>query len=192
MTFGAPPAVTFQCAEDAELERAWSSARTSEWRSLALVPASERASVVPLARAFSALGFREGNESIGALDLREVGPQNLRRPLEVMRWYTMRGERVILALKPPVGDGATTALARAADCAILCVELGATGIAEANATVEEVGRDRFIGAVLLRPDVLVPQADLAIRARPHLKAAHACRAVLGHFGRLGRLVFRGE
>jgi hypothetical protein len=140
-------------ADELELERIWLSAQALEWRSLALVPASDDVGVVQLASAFSALGFRDRGESIGVADLRDVPFPNLRGPIEVIRWHIRRGERVILALSPCSSSAATVPLVRAADCAILCIALGATRIAEANQTVEQVGGDAFLGTVLVRPDV---------------------------------------
>jgi hypothetical protein len=138
--------------DDPELERIWLSTRAVEWRSLALVPASDDVRVVELAQAFSALGLRDQGESIGVADLRDVPVPNLRGPLEVIRWYIQHGERVIVVLRPCFQSAATAPMVRAADCAILCLALGETRIAEANATVEEIGPDAFIGTVLVRPD----------------------------------------
>jgi hypothetical protein len=156
-------------ADELELERIWFSAQALEWRSLALVPASDGVGVVQLASAFSALGFRDRGESIGVADLRDVPSPNLRGPVEIIRWHVRRGERVILALSPCSSSAATVPLVRAADCAILCVALGATRITEANETVEQVGGDAFIGTVLVRPDA-ADLGDLATRAN-RLRAA---------------------
>lgn len=138
--------------EDPELERVWFSAQATEWRSLALVPASDDVGVIGLASAFSALGLRDHGEAIGVADLRDVPVPNLRGPIDVIRWHIRRGERVIVAVSPCHRSAATVPVVRAADCAILCVALGATRIAEANATVKQVGADFFIGTVLVRPD----------------------------------------
>jgi hypothetical protein len=145
-------------ADEPELQRMWFSARAHEWRSLALVPASDDVCVVRLARAFAALGLRDRGESIGVADLRDVPLPNLRGPIEVIRWHLRRGERVILALSPCFRSAATVPLVRAADSAVLCVSLGATRIAEANETVQQVGRDPFIGTVLVRSPPFAPRS----------------------------------
>ena len=152
------PAPDERSADEPELQRMWFSAQTHEWRSLALVPASDDVCVVQLAHAFSTLGLRDRGESIGVADLREVPLPNLRGPIEVIRWHLRRGERVILALSPCFRSAATVPLVRAADSAILCVALGTTRIAEANETVQQVGRDPFIGTVLVRSPSVAPRA----------------------------------
>jgi hypothetical protein len=156
-------------SESRELQRIWASAQALEWRSLALIPASDDVRVVPIARAFSALGFRSRGESIGVADFRDVHASSFRGPLEVIRWHVRRGERVILALRPCSAGDAMVSLVRAADCAILCVGLGASRIAPATAMVEQVGRDRFIGTVLLRSAAFA-EAGWAARAYRRLRA----------------------
>jgi hypothetical protein len=150
-----------------ELQRVWFEAQALEWRALALVPASHEVPVVRLADAFAALGLRDRGESIGVADLRDVPVQNLRGPMEVIRWHVRRGERVILALSPCSRNAVTLPLVRVADCAILCVALGTTRIAEVEETVEQMGDDAIVGTVLVRPE-LATGRNLATRARAFL------------------------
>jgi hypothetical protein len=147
----APGARAGEDVGDPALERIWLAAQSLEWRSLALVPASDGVSVIEVAHTFSMLGLRDRGESIGVADLRAVPCTDLRGPIEIVRWHIRRGERVILALTSCFHSIATIPLGRAADCAILCVELGRTRIAEATETVGQIGRERFIGTLLVRP-----------------------------------------
>ena len=150
-THGAVPSVLANDRYGLDLQRMWLSAQALEWKSLALVPASDDVSVIQLAYAFSELGLWNCGESIGVADLRDVPFPSLRGPVEVINWHIQHGKRVIIALRSCVGSIATAPIVRAADCAILCVALGATRIAQANDAVEQVGRDRFIGTLLVRP-----------------------------------------
>lgn len=152
---------------DLELQRVWFEAQASEWRALALVPASHQVPIVRLAEAFAALALRDRGEPIGVADLRNVPGQDLRGPTEVIRWHIRRGERVILALSPCSEDAVTLPLVRVADCVILCVSLGATRIVEVQETLEQMGDDAIFGTVLVRPDV-APRRSLTTRARAFL------------------------
>jgi hypothetical protein len=134
-----------------ELQRLWFSTRALQWQSLALVPASVGVSVIELAYAFSSIGLWSRGESVEVVDLRNVLFSSLRGPIEVIKWHLRSGGRVVLALKSCFDGVATVPLAQAADCAILCVALGATRIAEANETVEQVGREHFVGTLMVRP-----------------------------------------
>jgi hypothetical protein len=148
----------------AALQRIWLSAQALQWRSLALVPASEDVSVIELAHAFSALGLWNCGETTEVVDLRNVPYPNLRGPIEVIKWHIRGGGRVILALSSCSHSVATVPLAQSADCCILCVALGRTRIAEASEAVEQVGPDHFVGTLLVRPrrrSVPVPASSTA-------------------------------
>jgi hypothetical protein len=138
-------------SDDRDLQRIWLATQTLEWRTLALIPAAAGASVVPLAMAISSLGLQIRSESIGVADLRHMSLVHLSSNTNVIRWHVNRGERVIFALSSPRDNVSTIPFARLADCAILCVELGTTGIGEAQRIVSEVGCDRFLGTVVVRP-----------------------------------------
>ena len=60
------------------------------------------------------------------------------------------GELVIVALRSVFENPSTPVIASALDAAILCVGLRTTGVTAAKETLERVGRERFIGSVLLR------------------------------------------
>jgi len=150
---------------DLDLQRMWLAAQALEWRSLALVPASDDVSVIQLAHAFSELGLWNCGESIGVADLRDVPFARLRGPLDTINWSLVRGKRVILALRSSVESVATVPLVRAADRAILCVALGATRIAQANDVIEQVGRECFIGTLLVRPNRGEPNGSGAAGVR---------------------------
>ena len=150
---------------DLELERLWMAVSSVEWRSLALVPASGGLPTVELARTLSSLGFRNYGESIGVADLTDVRC-NLEAPIEVIRWHVRRGERVIVAVGPCGRSVATVPLVRAVDCAILCIALGRTRIDEANDTIARLGRDAFLGTLLVRPErALAPVPDPVLTRR---------------------------
>jgi hypothetical protein len=151
VTDGTIPSVLASDRYGLELQRMWLSAQALEWKSLALVPASDDVGVIQLAYAFSELALWNCGESIGVADLRDIPFSSLKGPIEIINGHIHRGKRVIIALRSCVGSIATAPIVRAADCAILCVALGATRIAQANDALEQVGRDHFIGTLLVRP-----------------------------------------
>ena len=58
--------------------------------------------------------------------------------------------QVIVALEPVVSNPLGIAIALAADAALLCVTLGETPVVSARRTVEMIGRERFLGCVVVR------------------------------------------
>jgi hypothetical protein len=58
--------------------------------------------------------------------------------------------RAIIAIQPIVDESLGVAVAQAADAVVLCVQLGKSRLSSARRTIELVGPERVIGAVLVR------------------------------------------
>ncbi len=58
--------------------------------------------------------------------------------------------RAIVAIQPVVDEPLGVAVAQAADAVVLCIELGKTRMAAARRTIDIIGADRLIGAVLIK------------------------------------------
>jgi hypothetical protein len=59
--------------------------------------------------------------------------------------------QVIVAIPPVVVEPLGLAVARGADAAVLCIDVGRARLRDARRTVELVGRDRVMGCFLVRP-----------------------------------------
>jgi len=59
----------------------------------------------------------------------------------------------ILVLEPISVNPFGTAIALTADAAILCLEYGLSTLDEARQTLDQIGRERFVGAAVLQPKV---------------------------------------
>jgi hypothetical protein len=79
-----------------------------------------------------------------------VSLSTLRAELTNLAEGARRAERSIVALPPLLGSPACLELARAADAALLCIELGSSAIAEAEQIVDDVGRERVLGSIIVR------------------------------------------
>lgn len=131
-----------------DCQRIWLGTQLKDWRTLAIVPADEELSSYEVASLIMALGLHHG-EPIGVADLRDVGLSRVRASLEVVDVHVGRGERVVLATSAISTNLATIALARAADAAVLCVSFGSTSLALAKETIDQIGKEHFLGSVLL-------------------------------------------
>jgi hypothetical protein len=142
--------------ERAEYQRIWLRVTSRDWRTLAVVPGEDGMSTLDVAQLITALGASHG-ESIGVFDFRDV---RMSRALEVIREAEQqleRGERLIFATRSIRENVATIPLARATDGAVLCVSLGSTSMRFAEETIEQIGKDRFLGSLLVRaPNVEAP------------------------------------
>lgn len=131
-----------------DCQRIWLGTQIRDWRTLAIVPGDEELSSYEIASLIMALGLHHG-EPIGVADLRDIGLNKVRASLEVVNFHVDRGERVVLATSTIASNLATIALARAADAAVLCVAFGSTSLALVQETVDQIGKERFIGSLLL-------------------------------------------
>jgi hypothetical protein len=60
------------------------------------------------------------------------------------------GVRALLALRSTSENPTAIPLARLADGVVLCIDLAKTRFEEAERTIGEIGRDRVLGAIVVR------------------------------------------
>ena len=141
-----------------EIEGLWFTLARQAWRTLVLVPADEGASAVEVAASLADVGrrLRAGPVTFlllsGSMDyaaaskiVRAVGGRR-----EAAGSEEQRGEgRLLVAIPPVVTEPLGLAVTEVADAIILCVERGESRLRSAERTIELVGRDRIIGALML-------------------------------------------
>jgi hypothetical protein len=140
--------------ERAEYQMIWLRVASRDWRTLAVVPAEDGMSTYEVATLLMTLGASHG-ESVGVFDFRDV---KMNRAVDVIKDVERqldRGERIVFATRSIRENLATIPLARAVDCVVLCVSIGSTSMGFATETVEQIGKDRFIGSIVVR----APQAE---------------------------------
>jgi hypothetical protein len=145
-------------------QRMWLCTQSRDWRTLALVPGDEQTSTFDVANLMVRLALDHG-ESIHVADLRELRLQDVDAFLEGSRWDATHGDRVIFATPPASVTLATVPLARAADCAILCVSLGMTRVKEIRDSIEQIGREHFLGSLLVRTPTESDSRNRGLSAR---------------------------
>jgi hypothetical protein len=129
-------------------QRMWLRAQSRSWRTLALVPGDEQTSTLEVAILMARLALSQG-ESLHVADMRELRLKHVDAYLEESRWEASKGERVIFATRSASANLATIPIARAADGAILCVSIGSTSLNAIRETVEQIGRQHFLGSLLV-------------------------------------------
>lgn len=140
---------------DPDWQRLWLAVESRAWRSLALIPASEGASLdftLRVAVALSRTGMVHLGSPIQVADATRVPLNQLTPFLDEVRRCTSTGERLLVAL-PPTGNSAIcTSIAQATDAAILCVLLNRMSRTQANGTLKLVGPARFLGSAIFHPN----------------------------------------
>jgi hypothetical protein len=143
-----------------DLQELWFATLRRPWNSLALIPADAGRSCMEIAKALAEVGGmlrRRPAMLLSGENLDLAGTAQLVHNMQSQStpWTdtpgreTQEGPLVIVALESVITNPTGIAIALAADAALLCVELGETDLASARHTVEMVGRDRFVGCVLL-------------------------------------------
>jgi hypothetical protein len=151
-------------------QRMWFQTQSRDWRTLALVPADDQTSAFEVANLIAGLALDHG-ESIRVADLRAIKPKHLDAFLEGSRWETSQGTRIVLATRSVATNPATVPIARAADCAILCVSLGTSSLTAIKDTIEQIGQKRFLGSILLR----APARSASSNRRRSIHSAEGAR-----------------
>lgn len=152
--------------DDSQWERIWMRAQTRSWRTLAVVPGDRKVSMpsFDIATFLMGVGAHLG-DTIGLADFRDVRLVHAAAFLEVAAWHVDSGERLVFAMKSIAENPASVRFAQAADCAILCVSLGETPLAAARETIDQIGRDRFVGSIIVRPTTVTPSKDESLSVR---------------------------
>lgn len=142
--------VVFDPASAIAWQRLWLATQRRPWRSLAVIPASGPVATPRVARALAGVGSSHLGSSIRLTDATTITIAGLGACLRGLSDPRESPGRVIVALGPVLEDPASLAVAQAVDVAILCLVLGESSIADAERTIEEVGRARFVGSLILR------------------------------------------
>jgi hypothetical protein len=148
----------------ADWQRMWLHTQRLKWRTLALVPGDDQTSTLEVANLIARLAFDRG-ESIRVADWRALRPRHVDALLDEARVDATQGARVVFATRSVSTNLSTVPIARAADCALLCVSLGSTSLASIKDTIEQVGREHFLGSLLVQASTrsASPKRALSLR-----------------------------
>lgn len=146
-------------ADSVDWQRLWLATQRSDWCSLALIPIGEGIATPRIAVALAEVGRRHLGGTIVAWDATHVSLKTLKSELSALAESVRSAGRAIVALPPLAGSPACLEIARATDAALLCIGLGGSSIAEAEQIVEDVGRERVLGSVIVRKKKAQPKEE---------------------------------
>ena len=133
-------------SDDTQWPTVWFAIAQHPWSSLVLVPADERLSVLPMARALMEAARLYEERPVCIIEAEHAGPSDVRAITANVRDYASQGQRIIVAVRSPLVSHPATPIARACDVAILLVPLGQAKVAEARQVIATVGHTAFLGA----------------------------------------------
>jgi hypothetical protein len=141
---------------DVHLQHLWLATQRRAWRSLAVVSASADVRTIESANMLAKMAWRYSGEPTAVFDLREVSLRLVEHQLREIQLQVSAGDRVFVALGSVSENPAAVPIARAADALVLCVALGRSDVRSAQKTLDAIGRERFLGCILV--DSAVPSS----------------------------------
>jgi hypothetical protein len=131
-------------------QRLWLRCQQHDWQSLAFIGSSKRDpdGVLEIAHGMARLASELGQE-LTVFDARNLGLKDMGRMIAQVQSITSRGKRCIVVLKLVTENATTVPMAQQVDAALLGVFIGETSVIAASRTVDEVGRPKFLGSVVL-------------------------------------------
>lgn len=134
-------------------EKLWLATQKRPWRTLALVPAGSSVPedfTLEIAGSLVRTGMLHLGVPIRVADGTRVSIAQLMEFMNEVAAVIEAGDMVLIALGPVAQNPTTVSLAQAADHALLCVPLDRVSVAETKRTLEEIGREHFVGGAAFR------------------------------------------
>jgi hypothetical protein len=136
-------------SDDVRFQQLWLATQQRPWRSLALLAGSRGVATLDAADLLAKIAWWYSGEPTSVFDLRDLSVRLVEHQLRELEQQVAAGDRVFVALRSTLENPSAVRVARACDAVALLVELGETEMKSAEATVNAVGRDRFLGTILL-------------------------------------------
>jgi hypothetical protein len=145
-------------------ERLWFATRQKAWSSLAIIPSDPGVDAGSIAESLVATGRVHGERTVSLLNARGVQLGGVHRLVDTLGAMTARGEWVIVPVDPIADNPNAVPIVQAASAALLVLRLGESRLNAARAAIEVVGRDRFLGSIVLGGRKGANSFDLALPA----------------------------
>ena len=136
--------------EDVQLQRLWLATQRREWRSLAVLAASEGVETLQLAETLAHVAWAYRGQPSCVFDLRDLGLRLADYQMREVHAQAEAGTRVLIALRSTSENPTAIPIARQADAVVLCIGMGETRLKAAEKAIADVGRERVLGAVIVR------------------------------------------
>jgi hypothetical protein len=136
--------------EDVHLQKLWLATQRREWRSLAVMAASDGVDTFPVAEMLAQIAWCYRGQPSCVFDLRDLGLRLADYQLREVRAQMAAGVRVLIALRSASENPTAIPVARQADATVLCIALGKSDFKSARETITEVGRERVLGSILVK------------------------------------------
>jgi hypothetical protein len=137
---------------DFEWQRLWFATRAKAWSSLAIIPSDPGVDAHRVAEALVKTGRVHGERAVELLNAQGAQLASVHHLVDKLGQMTARGEWVVVPVDSITENPNAIPMVRAASAALLVVRLGESLLDASRAAIDVVGRDHFIGSVVLGPE----------------------------------------
>ncbi|HRG97670.1 MAG TPA: hypothetical protein PLR99_15550 [Polyangiaceae bacterium] len=132
-------------------QRLWLRCHQSDWQSLALVGSSARDpdAMLEIAQGLARIGKELGQE-LAVFDARKIGLVDMDGTLQQVKALTQKGKRCLVVLNMVSENATTVPMVQSLDAALIGVFIGETSVVAASRTIDEAGRSKFLGSIVLQ------------------------------------------
>ena len=131
-------------------QRLWLRCHQSDWQSLAIVGSSKRDpnAMLEIAQGLARIG-KELSQELAVFDARAIGLVDMDGTLSQIKQLTVKGKRCLVVLNMVSENATTVPMVQSLDAAILGVFIGETTVVAASRTLDEAGRAKVLGSIVL-------------------------------------------
>jgi hypothetical protein len=141
--------VTGTSGPNMEWQRLWFATREHAWNSLAIIPSDSSVNARLVAESLVETGRVHGERPVSLLNGVGVQLAGVQQIVDAMGSMTGNGDWIIVPVDPISENPSAVPIVRAASAALLAVRLGTSYLGTARAAIDVIGRDRFLGSVVL-------------------------------------------
>jgi hypothetical protein len=134
---------------DIDWQRLWFATRERQWTSLAIIPSDSGIDIRRVAESLVETGRIHGERPVTLLSGVGVQLAGVNQIVDSIGVTMARGDWVVVPVDPIAENPSALPIVHAASAALLVVRLGESLLGSARATVEAIGRERFLGSVVL-------------------------------------------
>ena len=134
---------------DIDWQRLWFATRERQWTSLAIIPSDSGIDARRIAESLVETGRIHGERPVSLLSGVGVQLAGVHQIVDSIGEMNARGDWVVVPVDPISDNPSAVPIVHAASTALLVVRLGESLLGSARATIEIIGRERFLGSVVL-------------------------------------------
>jgi hypothetical protein len=132
-----------------EWQRIWVMLRQRDWTSLAIVPSHQGVDISKVAESLARTGRIEAERPIDVITGVDVQLGDANQIIDSIGARAAQGHLVLVPVDPIADNPSAITIVRATSAALLVVRMGESLIASAEDTIDTVGRDRFVGSIIV-------------------------------------------